>query len=256
MARKPVLDATIRVAITLPPRPFCGDGIVQIENGETCDPGSGVSNDCPYGAESCKVCTENCQNQDGVATFCGDGVLQPTFEECDSAPRTPKECNYEDPFCEICNHLCQRVSANSPQCGDGVIDSTHGEECDDGNTITETCLYGQNGCTVCNAECQWEAGATEICGDMIISHEEDCEDGNNYTEICDTYNESCTVCTNLCVKQETALSKAAAMASCTIPKKLVTSDQIMATANVPTVFKPALSALKPAKKIGHGPLLW
>jgi cysteine-rich repeat protein len=54
--------------------PFCGDGVLNAEFGETCDPG-------PYGEVYGPAgCTPTCQR----GPYCGDGIVDVPFgEECD-----------------------------------------------------------------------------------------------------------------------------------------------------------------------------
>jgi cysteine-rich repeat protein len=87
--------------------PICGDGNVDIDLGETCDPPTGYctgatlprtscqsDSDCPAG-ETCGLPVAPagggdpdriCRNGDGSpnqCTYCGDGIVQPNVEECD-----------------------------------------------------------------------------------------------------------------------------------------------------------------------------
>lgn len=92
--------------------PVCGDGILQIDEGEVCDngPQNGVGDSC----------TEVCQDN-----VCGDGI-QGLGEACDDG-------NVNDN--DGCNKECKLE-----KCGNGVIDGD--EVCDDGNDIDT------DGCTV------------------------------------------------------------------------------------------------------------
>ncbi len=70
--------------------PRCGDAIIQTDEGEQCDLGS-AKNTGDYG-----TCTPDCQMTDR----CGDGKLQPEFENCDDGElngepgHCPKNCVY------------------------------------------------------------------------------------------------------------------------------------------------------------------
>ena len=59
----------------IPPR--CGDGVLDALNGEECDSGAD-KNVGGYGA-----CKEDCK----LDIRCGDGILQPDFEQCDDGEK-------------------------------------------------------------------------------------------------------------------------------------------------------------------------
>ncbi|XP_072139089.1 acetylcholinesterase collagenic tail peptide [Mobula birostris] len=60
------------------PTGFCGDAIVQVENGEECDDGN-------------KIVTDSCINC--KRAYCGDGYLQRGYEECDGKDFGYQTCN-------------------------------------------------------------------------------------------------------------------------------------------------------------------
>jgi len=94
--------------------PNCGDGVVQMANGEQCDDGNRINND---------ACSNSC-----VTALCGDGVVN-GMEECDDANMINTDA---------CTNACVRAI-----CGDGIVGP--GEICDDG---TNNGLYG-----TCNPGC-------------------------------------------------------------------------------------------------------
>lgn len=95
--------------------PNCGDGIVQAEDGETCDDQNAVD---------CDGCSHFCQF-DG----CGSGRVEATCnEQCDDFNTRPGDG---------CSGTCQIES-----CGNGRVDA--GEQCDDGNG---------NDCDGCRSDC-------------------------------------------------------------------------------------------------------
>ena len=53
---------------------ICADG--RVTGLEDCDQGDNPPQDCPYGSSwGCTVCNSNCQEVNGIAHYCGDGVL-------------------------------------------------------------------------------------------------------------------------------------------------------------------------------------
>jgi cysteine-rich repeat protein len=107
----------------VPPR--CADGVVQSEDGETCDDGNAVD---------CDGCSHFCQ-----ADGCGSGRVDANCgEQCD---------DFNTRAGDGCSNLCQ-----SEVCGNGRVDL--GEACDDGN---------QNECDGCRSDCTLPVGACPIC---------------------------------------------------------------------------------------------
>jgi cysteine-rich repeat protein len=140
-------------------QPHCGDGVVQADQGETCDDGS---NDGRYGG-----CSADC-----MRPVCGDGQVQPRYGEvCDEGRNNggsylgcTSDCQYT-PIPEPVD--CTRF--RGPSCGDGELHSEFGETCDDG--IND----GMNG--RCGPDCT--SGRAGFCGDAIVnSVYEECDDGN------------------------------------------------------------------------------
>ena len=166
--------------------PICGDGLVLLTFGESCDdsnriPGDGCDENCNVepgytcgstGSLSASVCTP----------ICGDGLLR-SPETCDDG-NTGKG--------DGCNEQCQLEQGYQcwPPgvpcrflCGDYL--RLEGEACDDGN------LQLEDGCdSSCQVEDGWSCssfvlGATNatsvcspICGDGKIKGSEACDDGN------------------------------------------------------------------------------
>ncbi|TNF32389.1 MAG: hypothetical protein EP329_10395 [Deltaproteobacteria bacterium] len=194
--------------------PGCGDGVV--DAGEGCDDGDHLVASCDYGAESCVVCGEACQEVSGAVRRCGDGTIdEANGEACDdggaNSNATPDAC---------------REDCSAPRCGDGVQDS--GERCDDGNDVEDDgctgscddrfcgdgdvdegeacdpaadpagdCAYGDVGCTRCRADCAGpRTDAGSWCGDgrVDLDHGEVCDDGNDYAELCAYGMTGCAVC--------------------------------------------------------------
>lgn len=109
------------------PGEYCGDGIVQDQEGEQCDDGNRVDND---------GCNNLCQVRDAapeqiaLAGLCGDGVIQNPNgngvpERCDLGNKNGIAC---DPAygesCAYCSFDCRTVLTVDPVgfCGNGKID--------------------------------------------------------------------------------------------------------------------------------------
>ncbi len=169
--------------------PYCGDGIIQPDLGETCDDGNRIGGDGCSGI--CKIepnwiCST--PGQPCTSTIiCGNGVRQ-TGEGCDDGNTTPGDgcdasCNVEsgwycagsDPNDPSSKSQCQKLAS----CGDGRIQT--GESCD---------LGAANGTNVgCDANCKTQDGyicrplptgcvKMSVCGNGKIEGSEECDDGN------------------------------------------------------------------------------
>ena len=92
-------------------RGICGDGILSLNNGESCDDGNNLDGD---------GCDADCK----VRAACGNGVLEPG-EECDDGNRIDGDG---------CSAACRRE-----RCGDGIVQAGLGEECDDGPAGSASC---------------------------------------------------------------------------------------------------------------------
>lgn len=106
--------------------PECGDAVVA--SGEECDLGVAL-NTGEYGG-----CTADCK----YGPFCGDGLVDPVYEQCDAGrDNGPAYTNVAG----ACSTGCFWAS----YCGDRVHDALFGEECDDGPegsaTCTSECVY-------------------------------------------------------------------------------------------------------------------
>lgn len=100
--------------------PVCGDGLVDLQLGETCDPPFS-----PAGNNG-NDCRDDC-------TVCGDGEPNGT-EDCDDGNGVDGD---------DCRNDC-----TLPYCGDGILDA--GEDCDDGNNLDgDGC---QADCTLCTGQ--------------------------------------------------------------------------------------------------------
>ncbi|MBO4696403.1 MAG: DUF1566 domain-containing protein, partial [Lachnospiraceae bacterium] len=213
---------------------FCGDGVVDSENGETCDEGANFNGqyghcnaDCNGAASYCGdgvVNTENGETCDdgeengtynkcnttcsGRASFCSDGVVNAeNGETCDLGERNgATNCAYGEESCTLCSSECRETAGITSFCGDGEKDEANGEACDLGtDNGNMNCPYGAESCLVCSTECKQIAGLASRCGDGVLDSEnnEECDNGfaNGATE-CLYGEESCTLCSSTC--RETA----------------------------------------------------
>jgi cysteine-rich repeat protein len=159
--------------------PYCGDGLVQEDRGETCDDGNRVGGDGCSGI--CKlepnfVCPT--PGQPCVSTVsCGNGNREPG-EACDDGNTDNDDgcssnCSVEPGwYCPTPGQPCQRLVT----CGDGRLQA--GEQCDLGTA---------NGTGVgCDARCVLQPGWTckghtcnqvPVCGDGLVTGGEQCDEG-------------------------------------------------------------------------------
>lgn len=100
---------------------FCGNNVVD-PIGETCDEGNLVTPPCPYGEESCVVCSELCQATNGTTSYCGDGVLHAdNGEQCDDGNSLDNDgcsstCTKEPGFkCVNAGEACSACSLLDPR---------------------------------------------------------------------------------------------------------------------------------------------
>ncbi len=211
-------------------RSVCGDGIVDPDLGETCDPPGSVPDTPPGNENACRDnCTycgdgivnngEECDDPDDprcsddcmvVPPFCGDGIVDPN-ETCDppgSVPDTPpgneNACRDSCTYCgdgivnngEECDDpddpLCTDDCMLVPVCGDGVVDSDLGETCDPPGSVPDTPPGNEN---ACRDNCTY-------CGDGIVNDGEECDDPDD------------PLCTDDCVLVPCGLEVAK---TCTLP---------------------------------------
>lgn len=125
---------------------LCGNGVVDQEQGEECDPGpmdSAGCNSSMAGRFACK------------AARCGDGYTNiAAGERCDTSGVDTAQCN---------GRLC-----TLPTCGDQYVNLIAGEECDSGSADTSICNGNQAGFASCHGS---------RCGDghINVAAGEQCE---------------------------------------------------------------------------------
>ncbi len=159
--------------------PRCGDGVLDVANGEACDDantddGDGCAADCSLvePGHACGNPGDPC-----VATHvCGNGLVEDT-EGCDDHNTTDadgchSDCTLEPGWkCDVAGIRC-----SAAMCGDGIVAGF--EECDDGNAATPGCsascvLEDGYQCLTANAAC-----TPTVCGNGIREGTEQCDDGS------------------------------------------------------------------------------
>lgn len=134
--------------------PRCGDGVVDTENGEGCEPGNDI---CPVGA----MCFPNCRCVAPEASpTCGNGEVDDPGEQCDAGLENSNEPNAP----------C-RANCLVPRCGDGVLDDER-EDCDPGLGGVSDACGTQALCIVPECECRQTA-----CGNGVVETFEECDAG-------------------------------------------------------------------------------
>ena len=163
----------------------CGNGVVDVGDGEACDDGNNDDNDgC---SASCEVeYGYTCAPPEGLSvceTDCGDGLVAGE-EQCDDGDEDDGDgcsatCQEESGW------LCASAPFGEPDtscssiCGDGLLVGT--EVCDDGD---------ENDGNGCSGACQIEYGfgcspsggfpastCDSTCGDGLVASDEICDDG-------------------------------------------------------------------------------
>ncbi len=172
--------------------PYCGDGIVQADQGEKCDEGThqgspGCSADCLSQDATC-TCTPGqacvCQTP-----TCGDGIVQ-VGEQCDDKnsqyPGCSATCQLEPGYqCPFAGAPCV------PKCGDGIV-VTPAEQCDPAST-------GPNVAQACNADCSVKPGwvcttagcQATVCGNGKIEGSEGCDPTTKNNDLGDGCTANC-----------------------------------------------------------------
>jgi cysteine-rich repeat protein len=140
---------------------YCGDNIKQNANptrglpAEACD--NGTNTDLYKTPQSpANVCAPGCK----APPFCGDGALQPSFEDCDKGAGND-DASYGPTSCTTSCKL-------GGYCGDNVTQAAGGETCDHGSMNGKE--YGAN-------SCGYDCKAGPRCGDHIRNGSEECDDG-------------------------------------------------------------------------------
>ena len=118
---------------------------------------------------------------------CGDGVIDPRFEQCDPSVVARERCaalGVAEQGVAICDPFkCQwdysNCTSQKEYCGNGVAEPN--EACDGMDTRGATCAslgYG-DGSLGCTSICTWNTSACRLCGDGRLSPGEVC-DGDRF----------------------------------------------------------------------------
>ncbi len=125
--------------------PRCGDRV--IDQGEACDDGNTVTENCVYGREACEVCDAGCEPVSGATSFCGDSITDATQgETCDDGNAVTERCP-PGVACTVCTAQCVDGPGVPATCGDGIVDL-------DG-VIPEQCDEDSPGCVDCRIQPGW-----------------------------------------------------------------------------------------------------
>lgn len=185
----------------------CGDGFVDTEAGEQCDPGdpSSYVNACvgtnrPDGVAACDPIMCTIINDLEQCAVCGDGRVDESLgEECDGDELNGRTCPGGVGILQ-CNTSCRFDESECKSCGNGKLDPE--EECDPNLDDLTT---GKPNCTdllspmgpsqpytsgtpgTCRDDCQWERTGCGYCGNGKVDREValDFEGTLNIAEWCD-----------------------------------------------------------------------
>lgn len=156
----------------------CGNGMVDPDTGEDCDPGpmdSAGCNGSAAGPVSCKAArcgdgytnkaaseqcdsggpdTASCNGRICTLPACGDNYLNMAAgEQCESGGKDTQVCN---------GSAAGTVACHTSRCGDGYINTAAGETCDSGGTGSDTATC--NGSSAGAASCR-----QAVCGDGYLN---------------------------------------------------------------------------------------
>lgn len=169
--------------------PACGNGTLESDEGEECDPNLAVLDECdtlPGFISGMLTCSDDCKilTTECVPLECGDGLVSAN-EECDRGNFLNATCDGLVPGSEgelTCDATC-KVNTDKciiATCGNGILDPNEGEECDTNLAILDDCqsLPGfVSGSLSCDSDCKLVTAACVpiVCGDGIISDGEECD---------------------------------------------------------------------------------
>lgn len=155
----------------------CGNGVVNQDHGEMCDPG-------PMDSANCN---SNLANMKGLAlgckfSMCGDGYTNMAAgEQCDAGDTDTSVCNGSSAH----NINGESLGCHLSMCGDGYVNTAGNEECDKGVVDTSICNGPAAGLVSCHLA---------KCGDgyMNIKAGEQCDPPGSQCSGGKTCTASCT----------------------------------------------------------------
>ena len=166
---------------------YCGDSTKQDE--EECEHSGNIQIYCPYGQESCQVCSSDCTWKAGKTAKCNDGIIQREdctgYANCVVTAGADEVCDDGEnngKYGGFCNATCSGIT---PHCNDGILQRADctgyancvvfagaNEECDDGEYNGQ---YRHDAPGYCNTGCNGR-GNGGYCGDHIKNGSEKCDD--------------------------------------------------------------------------------
>ncbi len=193
--------------LTIDPDIACGDGYVDLEAGEECDPGEPDSfiNACvgtnrPDGVAACDPLSCTIVNDLEQCAVCGDGRVDESLgEQCDGDELNGRTCPGGVGILQ-CTTACLFDTSECGLCGNGTLDE--GEECDPN---LDQLTMGKPNCTdlvsprgpsqpytagqpgTCRSDCRWERTGCSYCGNGRVDRDTpiDFEGNLEVNEWCD-----------------------------------------------------------------------
>jgi hypothetical protein len=173
----------------------CGDGVVQVEGGETCEPEDAQAPcvDTCDDADACTSdlmtgsannCNAQCNNEDIVLPIAGDGCCPPgahALNDDDCAPFCGNAVREPPETCDPCPGNCD----DADTC---TIDAESGDADSCSLVCTHTPRSAQaaaDGCCPIGANANNDGDCTAACGNAVTEASEDCDGGNLCTPQCE-----------------------------------------------------------------------
>lgn len=186
------LDLDLRIS--------CGDGYVDVEAGEECDPAvpGSYESACegtirPFGTAVCDPITCEIDNSPLTCHFCGDGEVdapEPALEECDGNNFNGDSCPGGAGVLR-CTNECTKDDSACERCGNGIVEPEFGEECDPAEALSlstpRPCAgdgisggiaspfqgeppkpFASGTYQQCRDNCKWIRSACSYCGDGVL----------------------------------------------------------------------------------------